>query len=136
MPGSPLKVYRSFGGTYRLHPQGLRISQEEISVKQVASVFQRTTRRYIAEDKVLNHQSEKLTSFQYGVTRAQHLDPAQKQYNPFLILIYHFLQINVKVPRLPEFDIVWPVDRCVPSSVKVLFPGRAINKYLQELSLI
>jgi hypothetical protein len=28
LPGRPLNVYRSFGGTYRLHPSSLGISQE------------------------------------------------------------------------------------------------------------
>jgi hypothetical protein len=36
MPYSPLKVNRSFRGTYRLHLQGWRISQSETNMKQVA----------------------------------------------------------------------------------------------------
>jgi hypothetical protein len=124
MSGSLLNVYRRFGGIYRLHPSGLGISQER-------NKREATTRHYIAEDRNLNH-----ISFHYGVTRTQHLDPAQNHYNTFLILTSHFLTIFFNVATRPEFDTVWPVDRFVPYPEKFLFPGRAINKYISKLSLI
>jgi hypothetical protein len=45
MPYSPLDANRHLGGIYRLHFQGGRISQAR---------KQRTTRRYIAEDRTLH----------------------------------------------------------------------------------
>jgi hypothetical protein len=68
MPCRMFKVNRRFAGTYRLHLQGRRKSQQETSVKEM-KVFetlvdiQRTTRNYIPEDGTLhNHRCEKLRS--------------------------------------------------------------------------
>jgi hypothetical protein len=63
-PCSPLNVNRRFGGTYRLHLQGRRISkatnqrecrwQASKQAWHLSSVdIQRTTRRYIQEDSTL-----------------------------------------------------------------------------------
>jgi hypothetical protein len=55
-PCSPLKVNRRLGGTYRLHLQGRKISRarnQRESRWQAEVNFQRTTRRYIAEDGTL-----------------------------------------------------------------------------------
>jgi hypothetical protein len=83
MPCSPLKVNRRLGESCRLHLQGRRIGQArnqlEVGSKQAysstlkmestcyseASVdFQRTTRRYIPEDRTFhNHRCENLKSY-------------------------------------------------------------------------
>jgi hypothetical protein len=69
-PRSPLKVNRRFRGTCRLHLRVRRISQEKTNVKQLSSRastlkmeatcssktsidIQRTTRRYIGEERTL-----------------------------------------------------------------------------------
>jgi hypothetical protein len=88
-PYSPLKVNRRFGGTYRLHLQSRRISRaknqreircqaelascsaysstmkmEAIFSSETSGDFQRTTRRYIPEDRALhNHRCENLKSY-------------------------------------------------------------------------
>jgi hypothetical protein len=62
-PRSPLKVNRRFGGTYRLHLQGRRISQarnqREADNKHIlfetSADFQRTSRCYIPEDRILHN---------------------------------------------------------------------------------
>jgi hypothetical protein len=78
-PGSPLKVNRRFGGTYRLHLQGRRISRsrkqqslppalklvscsaysstlkmEAICCSETSVYFQRTTRRHAPGDSTLH----------------------------------------------------------------------------------
>jgi hypothetical protein len=81
---NPLRVIRRFGGTYRLHLQGRKISRARnqrerwflaqiifSTLKMEATCFsetsadtQRTTRRYIPEDGTLhNHRCENLTSY-------------------------------------------------------------------------
>jgi hypothetical protein len=61
-PCSPLKANRRFGGTYRFHLQGQRISRarnqresrwqaEAISSSETSFVFQRTTPRYIPREQ-------------------------------------------------------------------------------------
>jgi hypothetical protein len=66
---SPLNVNQRFGGTHGLHLQARRISQaknqREAESKPGSSVdFQRTTRRYIPEDRILhNHRCENLTFY-------------------------------------------------------------------------
>jgi hypothetical protein len=80
-PYSPLKVNQRFGGTYRLHLQGRRISQARsqresrwpaelcfaICCSETSVDFQRTTRRYIPEDGTLhNHRCENLKSYNHG----------------------------------------------------------------------
>jgi hypothetical protein len=86
-PCRPLKVYRRFGGTYRLYLQGRRISRassgfppaftlvscsaysstlkiEAICSSETSVDFQQTTRRYIPEDSTLhNHRCENLKSY-------------------------------------------------------------------------
>jgi hypothetical protein len=70
-PCSPLSFIRRFGGTYRLHLQGLRIVQlatclldgllnysstlkmEAIRFSETSGATQRTTRRHISEDDTL-----------------------------------------------------------------------------------
>jgi hypothetical protein len=81
-PCSSLKVNRRFGGTCRLNLQGWRTGKQETRVKQIASRdqlemeetcysetsvdIQRTTRRYIPEDRTLhNHRCENLNSYMY-----------------------------------------------------------------------
>jgi hypothetical protein len=74
-PCSLLKVNRSFGRTCRLHLQGRRICQtrkqresrwqvEQTCSSETSVDFQRTTRRYIPEDRTLrNHRCENLISY-------------------------------------------------------------------------
>jgi hypothetical protein len=80
-PCSPLKVNRRFGETYSLHLQVRRISRarnqrdirwqaysstlkmEAICYSEMSVDFQRTTRRYIPEDRTIyNHRCENLKS--------------------------------------------------------------------------
>jgi hypothetical protein len=101
-PCSPLKVNRRFGGTCRFYLKGLRTSQAETSVEQVAITarltlvsclaifstlqmemicisetsvnFQRTTRRCIPEDRSLhNYRCENLKSFMTVFTKTLYL---------------------------------------------------------------
>jgi hypothetical protein len=81
-PCSPLSVNRRFGGSYRLHLQGRKISQarnrcqagskensgllktEATCFSEMSVDFKRTTRRYIPEDRNLhNHRCENLKSY-------------------------------------------------------------------------
>jgi hypothetical protein len=76
-PCSPLKVNRRFGGTFRFHVQGRRISQvrnqreagskhssalkKKICSSETSVDFQQTTRFYISDDRTLhNHRRENL----------------------------------------------------------------------------
>jgi hypothetical protein len=60
-PCSALNGTRRFGGTYRLHLQGRRIVQRS---SEQASTTQRTTRRHIQEEDILqNHRCENLKSY-------------------------------------------------------------------------
>jgi hypothetical protein len=88
MPCSLLKVTRHFGGTYRLHPQGRRISpvrnqhesrwqaelvscsahcstlkMEAICSSETPVDFQRTTQHYIPEDSTLQDIESSATHF-------------------------------------------------------------------------
>jgi hypothetical protein len=71
-PCSPLSFNRRFGGTYRLHLQGLRNnfsknqqgSRWEACSSETSVETRRTTRRHIPEDDTLhNHRCENLKSY-------------------------------------------------------------------------
>jgi hypothetical protein len=68
-PCRSLSVNRRFGGTYRFHLQGTKISREGYQREsrwqaETPVDFQRTTRRYIPEDVILhNHRCENLKSY-------------------------------------------------------------------------
>jgi hypothetical protein len=105
-PCSPLKVNRRFGGTYRLHLQGRKLSQprnqlclphdftlfscsfyssalkmEAMCSSETSVGFQQTTRRYIPEDNILhNHRCENLKSY----VRNDVLDVHLTELDPYL----------------------------------------------------
>jgi hypothetical protein len=58
MPNTSVKVNRCFGGKYRLHLQGRRISREKtnesICYWETSADFRRSRRRYIPEDRALD----------------------------------------------------------------------------------
>jgi hypothetical protein len=69
MPCSPLIVKRCFGGTYRFHLQGRRISRAKKKRESRWQARQPTTRRYVPQDRILhNHRCENLKTWKLNLT--------------------------------------------------------------------
>jgi hypothetical protein len=106
MPCSPLKVKRRYGGTYRLHLHS-RISQArnqrdrwQATCSSETSVdFQRTTRRYIPDNRALhNHRCEKLKSNKNYINQ-KHLTSITRIAERLLHMYYKLHTITICITR-------------------------------------